>query len=215
MKKTIIFVSAIVFFLVVLNFASACYSPDAGFRLNIRDLDIDYNALSQLCTEQTCTIEANSITIKSFYNPEVALIIQKETRRIDSFGFMIKLPYANNESCKKAECPIISTINPGEYNWQESVKTDITKLKELKIIDISDSKITKISNLADSGKNVMKCGFSWKQLGFNEFCVRGFWGWLFGWARLATFKSQANYEALDSKSPCSPITAILPNRVLE
>lgn len=162
------------FFLV--GIASACITIDAEFILEVSDLKGDTFKLERLCTSQNCLIETSTkegvtfkkITIRSHYDKRVSLKLFGASH-VSGISIEIKLPYILDEKGK----PLVSEINPKLYNWKESVIKDLTFLKQIDVCDIQDSEIKKLSNLANSGRNIEYCGNQWRVLKLGEICVEG------------------------------------------
>ena len=157
---------AIILSLFLVNIVIACSTIDWRFTLNIGNLNVNADKLEKLCTEESCTISEDFITIKSHYNEKVAVIIGKTTSILGFKGITIRLPYELNEK----GVPVISEIDPETYNWKESVKKDLDFLKTTGVLEIEDSEIEKISELATNGKNILYCKNEWKLLGPNCKC---------------------------------------------
>ena len=84
------------------------------------------------------------------------------------------LPYEPNQACidyafePSKGCEIISThISPKDYNWKESINTDLKYLKELKVIDLSNEEIDSMSSLADAEKSIWKFKGNWVQVSIS------------------------------------------------
>lgn len=155
----------LVFFVLLFpKFASACIPNDWYFTLNLIGLKIDLKKLEAICSEETCFFGEDFIVIKSHYDERVALVFGKNFL-FNSTSLTIKLPYQLEENVPK-----ISSINPEDYDWKSSVKKDLSFLKELGILYISEGEIEKISSLATNGKNIMLCKNEWKVLEASCFC---------------------------------------------
>lgn len=155
--------------------------------------DLTITDVINLCVQESCIIdegeESNplsnyshkwkTVTIKSHYDNKVALILKYDsitnaegTETTDSLRLTTILPYEPNQACidysfePSKGCEIISThIKPEEYNWVESVDTDLKYLKELNVIDLSNEEIEEMSSLADVGKSIHKFKGEWVQVG--------------------------------------------------
>lgn len=155
-----------VFFWINAVRAEECLPLDWTHTLNVGNLEIDREKLEGFCTEDTCTIGLDFVTIRSHFNVNVALIIKDS--EITS-----RLPYRLGSLGL-----IISSINPDEYDWETGVKIDLEFLKRNGILKIENSEIEKISALAEKGKNIFYCEDEWKALlarcrceGAEEVCV--------------------------------------------
>ncbi len=157
-NKIFILVLAIFLSLSLVKIALACMTKDSKFILNIGHLHLDTEKLKQLCTLEKCTISRDYITIKSHYDERVAVIIGKIFRDRDFQGITVRLPYNLNEE----NYPIVSEINPEKYNWKESAAKDLNFLKEIGILEITNSNIEKISNLATNDKSIFYCKNRWE-----------------------------------------------------
>ncbi len=150
-----------------------------------------------LCIRESCIInegEENNnlssyshrwktVTIRSHYDSEVALILKYDsttnaegTKTYETLRLTTILPYEPNQACidyayePSKGCKIISThISPGDYNWNESVNTDLRYLKELNVIELSEEKIDAMSSLADADKSIHDFKGNWVQVGID--CV--------------------------------------------
>jgi hypothetical protein len=143
--------------------AIACIFMDWKFTLNI-GLELDTNKLEKLCSEETCSMDENFIVIKSHYDDRVAVIVGKTHSILGFKGISIRLPYELEN-----ETPKISSIDPEEYNWGESVRVDLSFLKQVGVLKIEDKEIEEIAGLASNGKNILPCK-EWKALEANCFC---------------------------------------------
>jgi len=142
-----------------------------------------------LCVQESCIIDDGeessessyyshkwkTVTIRSHYDNEVALILRYDsmtnaegTKTWDFLKLTTILPYEPNQACldynfqSSKGCEIISThISPGDYNWKESVDTDLKYLKGLSLIDLSDEEIEEMSSLAQEGKGIHKFNEDW------------------------------------------------------
>lgn len=162
--------------LFLVGIASACITRDAEFILKVSDLRGDIFKLERLCTSENCLIEASTkegvtfkkITIRSHYDKRVSLKLFGASD-VSGISIEIKLPYLLDKKDKL----IVSEINPKLYNWKKSVIKDLTFLKQIGVCDIQDSEIKKLSNLANSGRNIEYCGNQWRALKLGEICVEG------------------------------------------
>ncbi len=155
MKRLILLTIFVI--LIGVSFVSACRDADAEFTVKIKT-NIDLNPILPHCSEETCIQEDFYIVLRSQYNEEVAVIFgdNLETFGSQFEGIMIRLPYDLDGGF-----PIISTIDPGEFNWSECVKTDLVFLKDLGVINLTIQEINTISELSDGGKNIQLCEEGW------------------------------------------------------
>lgn len=171
-----IYLSIVFLFAVLLsvNFVSAGTCIGGEFTYSVIGIkpssNLDLGKIMGLCILENCNIDrdAMTLTIQSHYDNRVALIfsqfLDKNELVIETF-----IPYELNESQGYYNgCPyIIKEIDPKSYSYKESIKTDLTYLKNLEILDISDSEIEKISEVGDGAIN---CNGIWKSISDCEIC---------------------------------------------
>ena len=165
-RKEVVAVSLVVLSLFLISLASACLMEDWRFALSIGNLNVDTAKLEQLCTQETCIISNDFITIKSHYDERISVIIGKTDSIVGFKGITIRVPYAYT----KANTIIQGDIIPESYNWKESVKTDFTFLKQAGVLNIDGAEIDKISNLSSNGKSILSCENELKQLSAGCTC---------------------------------------------
>jgi hypothetical protein len=180
MKNIILFSAlSMALFFSLSGATSACTARDAAFTLDIGNLNISMDNLNKSCTKETCTFSKRTtgpriydlITMRSLYDERVTLVISNAPEVSNSpystsWGMIVRLPYI----LKEEWTPLVSGIDPGKYDWKESVKTDLTFLKKAGILEIQDSDIEAISNQSGNGKNVFFCNNAWKALEANCDC---------------------------------------------
>ena len=161
MKYISIVISFVLVLVLTLSLTSAIVIPNQKFHLPIGNLglssDLTFEKVVQLCTQESCVIdnEARTITVLSHYNNKVALTFSEFFN--GNVQMDIRIPYdtAENDTANEPyKTPIIRDINPADYNWAESIRVDLTYLKDSEILDISDEDITNIIetyNKGDSG----------------------------------------------------------------
>lgn len=156
-------------FIINTNLFFACVPRDARFSLVIGNLDIDFEKINIICTEETCKIYKDNyqdgIVLRSSYDNRVAIIISRGTPLIKN-SITIKTPYEITDD----ERLIPKEIIPEEYNWKESIVRDLSILKNLGVIKLSDEEIENIGNIAENDKNILFCKDTWKKMEANCFC---------------------------------------------
>ena len=138
--------------------AMSCVPSDWEYNLNIGSLDIDIDEAINGCQPETCIISENFIAVRSHYNEKSLLIIWKTPSIFDRPGISIRLPYQADAD----GVPIASEINPKEYNLKASARIDLLFLKDLRVLKNTSEEISIISDLANSGKNVLDCKNEWR-----------------------------------------------------
>ena len=141
-----------------------------------------------------------SVIIRSHYDPRVALIFKYETIRtadgLDTSEFnsiRTLLPYKFDENCEYElkyneysnqeyyEYPGClaepTTIDPMEYNWKESLKTDLNFLKDLGFILMFEEEVEEASSLAEVSKSIVKFEDTWVSLGIGCVAEKDDEGW--------------------------------------
>lgn len=141
-------------------------SEVAGLQINP---DITLEKMIQLCTQESCVLDKpnkGNIIIKSHYDERVALIFGQRPYGDDApsrFYMEVRLPYQLDSQ----SCSISDGINPNDYNWKESIKTDLSNLKELGVLDISNEEINSISLLASQNNVTINFDNTWMNVGFG------------------------------------------------
>jgi len=143
--------------------ALACFSPDYEFRLTIGSLKLNIQKIESLCSEKTCVIEQDFIFTKSHFDERVSVIFERVKKEL-----IFLLPYSLSEEGK----PLPSFIEPKNYDWKSLVRTELSFLKEVGALEISEEEIEKISGIAENGKNIYFCK-EWKLLKSNCICEDG------------------------------------------
>jgi hypothetical protein len=173
MKKILYLLLGVAACLSIIKIATACATIGAEFTLKVRNIKMNLTALEQLCTPDTCIVEKDYITIQSQHDQRVALIAYKTNSKKStteySNAITIGLPYTLNER----RIPIASTIKPQEYDWKSSVKTDLTFLKNIGVLEISDEDIKTISGLAGQGGVIVYCKDKWQSIQGSCDCKDG------------------------------------------
>jgi len=156
--KNIYLITAVLF-LFSISFTSAVIIPNQQFHLPIGNLelspDLTFEKVVQLCTRESCIIdnEARTITILSHYDDRVALTFSQFVNQ--NIQMDTRIPYdtaANDTANEPYKTPIIRDINPADYNWEESIRTDLTWLKEVGVLAISNEDITNIIDAYNRGE---------------------------------------------------------------
>ena len=144
----------------------ACMAIDSQFTLNVGNLKIDTKKLENLCSQETCVVSDDYITLRSHFDERVEVIIGKTSSILGFKGITVRLPYIMREE----NYPVVSEIKPEEYDWKGSVRKDLYFLMEVGVLQISGSDIEIISSLSSSSSNLRYCGDKWKQLSSNCDC---------------------------------------------
>jgi len=166
MKKIIFgLVLGILLLFGLISMVSACRDADAEFTLKIKT-DIDLSKLIATCSANTCTSSNGYVTLISQYDTRVAVIVGDNLNDFGNEfeGLIIRLPYDLDDSSN----PIISTINPEEFNWKEASKTDLNFLNGLEVVNLSDTEIDAISELSRSVVMIKKCEEGWRTMCKSE-----------------------------------------------
>lgn len=166
MRKLFILWSILFCSLFLIKMVIACDSIDSRFTLFIGDLKMDTNKLEAMCAPEKCTIDSDSITIRSHYDSRVGVIIFKARSANGIEAVKIKLPY----DLKEKGMPVESEIVPEKYNWSGSVAKDLGFLKARGILEMADSAIREVSNLAANRRKILDCQDGWKALASNCDC---------------------------------------------
>lgn len=160
-KKTFLI---FLFFLGMISTTKAILIEGEEFILKIDGAKINSAKLLELCTPESCVIEEHFIILKSYYNESVAIEVGRGKNYIQ---FILPFKYVSSDKGVQ----VISDIDPKKYNWKESVKTDLTFLKAIGILNISNSEIAKISAVAEGGYSIVYCRDKWNKLkGLGCYC---------------------------------------------
>lgn len=200
-NKILIMFASLMLVVFVLNVVSAGAPLDYEFKAWISGLklapDLTIGKVIKLCTQENCHIDRDSIwadrngipesvIIKSHYDSRVALRFYQTQREKSEINLEMSLPYELNETCiEKQESDevddgcsrtIPGDIDPETYDWKESIKVDLTYLKNIGLIDIEEEEIEEIYSVyitvKDTGETysaymtrpirLHKCDGSWE-----------------------------------------------------
>ena len=134
-----------------MSVVSAVAILNPRFHLPVENLDLSKNLtfekFIQLCTQESCVIDSQKkpITILSHYNNKVALTFSQSFN--GGFEMDTRIPYdiaANDTNNEPFKNQIIRDVDPSQYNWTESIRTDLIYLRGIGVLDISDNDISKI-----------------------------------------------------------------------
>jgi len=152
------------FFLGIISPTNAILIEGEEFILKIDGAKINSTKLLELCTPESCVIKEHFVILRSYYNESVAIEVGRGKNYIQ---FILPFKYVSFDKGVQ----VISDIDPKKYNWKESVKTDLTFLKAIGILNISDSEIAKISGIAEGGYSIVYCRDKWNKLkGLGCYC---------------------------------------------
>lgn len=170
-----IYLSIVLLFAVLLsvNFVSAAAVLGHEFGGVIYGLSpsssLTIDKIMVLCTKENCNIDSSkkTVTIQSHYDNRIALTLSQNREDKTKINLYTEIPYEINntavDNCNKGlGCDnyfILHGINPQEYNWSESRRVDLSYLKEIGVIDISNPEIDAMQNLA---ADLIKCGDTWE-----------------------------------------------------
>tara|TARA_Y100000034_G_C6777365_1_gene347187 strand:+ start:147 stop:902 length:756 start_codon:yes stop_codon:yes gene_type:complete len=163
------------------------YSPSSYYSTIINlpiNSQMELRNLIGVCMENSCVIneDARTVTIRSHYNSDVALIFfynqngntvhmtTKIPHKLQDGNSSIVIDVANleqpvsEENASVVKCAIQENIDPSDYNWAESVNTDLSYLKNLGLLAISDGEITQISSNINGPVDIGKSEGEWAQV---------------------------------------------------
>jgi len=169
-----------VFFLALLSVSFVSAGVGLGYEFEYRVIgltpneDLSLEKMMVLCALESCEIdkEQMTVTIKSHYDNRVALVISRTGE--DKMVVATILPYELNpdafNNCTTNCYPYIENpdINPDNYDYAESIGTDLNFLGEKGVILISDSEINEIKSI--ESKQIRICDGSWKDTSSSCSC---------------------------------------------
>ncbi len=140
MKKLNITFAMLLTVVLFVQFSGAVVDNDSWDKhLTILNLplssDLTIEKFISLCTKENCVINEDSgaVTILSYYNNEVVLTLVKD----------IAEGAQENEILMIVNLP--EEIDSGSYDWEESVRTDLSQLRDLGVLDISEQDISSMT----------------------------------------------------------------------
>ncbi|MFC2154435.1 hypothetical protein ACFLRC_03010 [Candidatus Altiarchaeota archaeon] len=146
--------------------ASACIAPDAGFKVLIADLEVDFQRLNEVCLEESCILEEDYASILSPSDPKI-IITFGETELIEDTVVSFILPY----DYESGQASPVEGYEPQGYDWLGLVDTDIGFLKRIKVIQNSEEELDEVVSLVNEGGTLItKCNGTRTEAAQNCFC---------------------------------------------
>jgi hypothetical protein len=139
-RINIIFFNLFLFFLFLPIISYACFSPTDSFAvevlLNKSNLTYNLADLKQKNTDEIL-IREDAIIYRSHYNPEIAVILE-ETEQSDlcpkCLSVRIQIPTEQIETENGFDLKPAIKIDPDQFDWQNSLKTELLWLINNQII---------------------------------------------------------------------------------